>query len=232
MRHFRTSERGMRISQTATNQTIHTIETEHRIYYYARVSSAGQNLARQMEAFRKLGAEDRDIITDKASGKDIDRPGYQALKTTLLRSGDTLIVTSLDRLSRRKEDIKTELQYFKNHNIRLKVLDIPTTLIDPPAGQEWIFDMTLNVLIEVLSSIAEQERLTTRERQRQGIEAMRGTPAWEQYGRPRQPIPENYEQVMQRWHNKEITAVTAMQLLGLKKTKFYQLAKEHEDGEK
>lgn len=221
----------MPISQTATSSTIHTNNpiTEYRTYYYARVSSTGQNLARQLEAFRQLGAEDRDIITDKASGVNTDRPGYQALKTTLLRSGDTLIVTSLDRLSRRKEDIKSELQYFKAHNIRLKVLDIPTTLIDPPAGQEWIFDMIMNILIEVLSSVAEQERLTTRERQRQGIEAMRGTPAWEQYGRPRQPIPENYEEVMQRWKSKEITAVTAMRLTGLRKTKFYQLAKEHEE---
>ena len=120
------------------------------------MSSTGQNLTRQLEAFHKLGAEEREIITDKASGKDIGRPGYQALKTTLLRSGDTLIVTSLDRLSRKKEDIKAELQYFKEHNIRLKILDIPTTLIDPPEGQEWIFDMVLNILIEVMSSIAEQ----------------------------------------------------------------------------
>ena len=120
------------------------------------MSSTGQNLTRQLETFHKLGAEEREIITDKASGKDIGRPGYQALKTTLLRSGDTLIVTSLDRLSRKKEDIKAELQYFKENNIRLKILDIPTTLIDPPEGQEWIFDMVLNILIEVMSSIAEQ----------------------------------------------------------------------------
>lgn len=78
-----------------------------------------------------------------------------------------MIVTSLDRLSRKKEDIKAELQYFKENNIRLKILDIPTTLIDPPEGQEWIFDMVLNILIEVMSSIAEQERVTIRERQRQ-----------------------------------------------------------------
>ncbi len=142
------------------------------------MSSTGQNLTRQLETFHKLGAEEREIITDKASGKDIGRPGYQALKTTLLRSGDTLIVTSLDRLSRKKEDIKAELQYFKENNIRLKILDIPTTLIDPPEGQEWIFDMVLNILIEVMSSIAEQERVTIRERQRQGIEALKHTSAW------------------------------------------------------
>ena len=104
----------MSISNIATQQIIHT--TEHRTYYYARVSSTGQNLARQIATFKKMGAEEREIITDKASGKDIDRPGYQALKTTLLRPGDTLVIVSLDRLSRKKEDIKTELQYFREHN--------------------------------------------------------------------------------------------------------------------
>ena len=149
-RHFWTHFQGGSISTNVKSLTnVHTI-TEYRTYYYARVSSTGQNLTRQLEAFHKLGAEEREIITDKASGKDIGRPGYQALKTTLLRSGDTLIVTSLDRLSRKKEDIKAELQYFKEHNIRLKILDIPTTLIDPPEGQEWIFDMVLNILIEVM----------------------------------------------------------------------------------
>ncbi|WP_330423088.1 recombinase family protein [Blautia obeum] len=209
---------------------VHTI-TEYRTYYYARVSSTGQNLTRQLEAFHELGAEEREIITDKASGKDIGRPGYQALKTTLLRSGDTLIVTSLDRLSRKKEDIKAELQYFKEHNIRLKILDIPTTLIDPPEGQEWIFDMVLNILIEVMSSIAEQERVTIRERQRQGIEALKHTSAWENYGRPNLKIPENYPEVMRRWTSGEITAVTAMNMTGIKRTTFYRLAAKYKKGE-
>lgn len=219
----------MFISNIATQQIIHT--TEHRTYYYARVSSTGQNLARQIAAFKKMGAEEREIITDKASGKDIDRPGYQALKTTLLRPGDTLVIVSLDRLSRKKEDIKTELQYFREHNIRLKILDIPTTLIEPPEGQEWLFDMVLNILTEVMASIAEQERLSIRSRQKQGIEALRGTPGWENYGRPDQQIPENYEEIMKRWLNHEITAVAAMNLSGLKRTTFYKLAKKYKNGE-
>lgn len=125
--------------------------TESRTYYYARVSSKEQNLDRQLAAFTSLGASERDIITDKQSGKDTNRPGYQALKTTMLRSGDTLVIKSLDRLSRSKADIKAELQYFKDNNIRVKVLDLPTTLTDYPKGQEWVFDMVNNILIEVLS---------------------------------------------------------------------------------
>ena len=122
----------------------------HKTFYYARVSTREQNLDRQLEAFRALGADDREIITDKEPGKNLDRPGYQALKSTMLRSGDTLVVKSLDRLSRSKADIHSELQWFKQNNIRLKVIDLPTTMMDLPSGQEWVFEMVNNILIEVL----------------------------------------------------------------------------------
>ena len=122
-----------------------------KTYYYARVSTTEQNLDRQLDIFHSLGAEDRDIITDKQSGKDLDRPGYTALKTTILRPGDTLIIKSLGRLSRSKLDIKNELQYFKDNNIRIKVIDLPTTMLDLPEEQSWVIDMVNNILIEVLS---------------------------------------------------------------------------------
>ena len=142
-----------------------------KTYYYARVSTTEQNLDRQLDIFRSLGAEDRDIITDKQSGKDLDRPGYTALKTTILRPGDTLIIKSLDRLSRSKLDIKNELQYFKDNNIRIKIIDLPTTMLDLPEEQSWVIDMVNNILIEVLSSIAEQEYHTIHKRQSEGIAA-------------------------------------------------------------
>lgn len=142
-----------------------------KIFYYARVSSREQNLDRQIEAFKSLGADEREIITDKESGKNLERPGYQALKSAMLRSGDTLVVKSLDRLSRNKSDIKNELQYFKDNGIRLKVIDLPTTMMELPPGQEWVFEMVNNILIEVLGTIAEQERATIRQRQAEGIAA-------------------------------------------------------------
>lgn len=114
---------------------------ENRTYYYARVSTKEQNLDRQLNAFRQLGATDRDIVTDKESGKNLDRSGYQALKTTILRQGDTLVIKSLDRLSRNKGDIRAELQYFKEHGIRVKIIDLPTTMTDFPVGQEWVLEM-------------------------------------------------------------------------------------------
>lgn len=112
---------------------------ENRTFYYAKVSSREQNLDRQIDAFKELGANERDVIVDKESGNNLERTGYTALKNNILRLGDTLIVTSLDRLSRDKGDIKLEMEYFREHKIRLKILDIPTTLIDSPVGQEWVF---------------------------------------------------------------------------------------------
>ncbi len=106
-----------------------------KTYFYAHVSTSEQNLDRQIETFKDMGADIREIITDKASGKNLERPGYQALKSAILRRGDTLVIKSLDRLSRNKADIKTELEFFKSNGIRLKVLDLPTTLIELPQEQ-------------------------------------------------------------------------------------------------
>ena len=189
-------------------------------FYYARVSSRDQNLDRQIEAFKKLGADEREIICDKESGKDFNRSGYQALKTTMLRSGDTLIVKSLDRLSRNKTDIKTELQYFKDNNIRLKVIDLPTTMMDFPEGQEWVFDMVNNILIEVLGAIAEQERLTIHKRQREGIEAAKAK--GKHLGRPKAVKPDNWDEVIAEWKCGNITARRAYETLGVSKSLFYK----------
>lgn len=125
-----------------------------RIFGYARVSSREQNLDRQIQALKKY-VDAEHILTDKESGKNLNRPSYQALKGALgLRNGDTLVITSLDRLSRNKADIKQELQWFKEQNIRLKILDLPTSMVEVNKGQEWILDMIQNILIEVLASIA------------------------------------------------------------------------------
>lgn len=196
---------------------------DNRTFYYGRVSSQGQNLGRQIDAFRAMGAEDRYIITDKASGKDFDRKGYQSLKSaTGLRRGDTLVIKSLDRLGRNKAGILQELEWFKTHGIRLKVIDLPTTMIDVQDGQEWIIEMVNNILIEVLSSIAEQERITIKRRQAEGIAAAKAR--GEHLGRPRAAYPERWDEVYESWKAKEITAKAACEMLGLKRATFYNLA--------
>lgn len=196
---------------------------EARTYYYARVSSQDQNLARQLDAFRQMGADERDIITDKQSGKDLERAGYQALKTAMLRRGDTLVVKSLDRLSRSKADIKAELEYFRENGIRVKVLDLPTTMMEIPEGQGWVFDMVNNILIEVLGTIAQQERNTIRQRQAEGIAAAKAR--GKHLGRPKAVKPDNWNEVLTQWKAGEITAVEAMRLTGLKRGVFYRFAK-------
>nr|WP_290463125.1 recombinase family protein [Acutalibacter muris] len=197
--------------------------TESRTYYYARVSSKEQNLDRQLAAFTSLGATERQIVTDKQSGKDLERVGYQALKTTMLRSGDTLVIKSLDRLSRSKADIKNELEYFKQNGIRVKVLDLPTTLMELPEGQEWVFEMVNNILIEVLGAIAENERRTIKQCQAEGIAAAKAK--GKKLGRPAIGFPENWKEVYTSWKAGTITAKTAMEQTGLKRNSFYKLAK-------
>ena len=194
---------------------------DSRTYYYARVSTKEQNLDRQLSAFYALGATDREIITDKESGKDLERTGYQALKNAILRRGDTLIVKSLDRLSHSKTDIHNELQYFKENGIRLKVIDLPTTMMDLPEGQEWVFEMVNNILIEVLGTIAEQERENIRKRQAEGIEAAKQN--GKKLGRPALEFPANWDSVYASWKAGEITAKGAMEQTGTKRTSFYKL---------
>ena len=196
-----------------------------KVYGYARVSTRDQNLDRQLKALADFGVEERDIVTDKESGKSLEREGYLMLKNHLLREGDTLVVMSLDRLSRNKSHIKTELEYYREHHIRVKILDIPTTLIELPEEQEWIFDMINNILIEVLASIAEQERVRTLQRQAQGIAAAKEK--GKHLGRPRASYPENWHEVYLEWTNGKITAKAAMNMLSLKRSTFYALVKQY-----
>lgn len=197
-----------------------------RIFGYARVSSTEQNLDRQLKALSEY-VQEENIVTDKQLGKDLNRPGYQALKGHLgLRAGDTLYIMSLDRLSRTKSDIKSELQWFREHEIRLMILDLPTSMIQVPDGQEWITEMINNILIEVLSSMAEQERLTIRKRQRQGIDAAKEK--GKHLGRPYSELPKNADFVVELWRNKEIGTKEACDKLGIAKTTFYRLIKRKE----
>lgn len=196
------------------------------VYGYARVSTREQNLDRQIAALREYVADERDIITDKESGKDFDRTGYQYLRERLIRPGDTLIVKSLDRLGRNKEQVMEELRHYRSDGVRVKILDLPTTMIDLPNGQDWIVEMVNNILIEVLASIAEQERLTIRQRQAEGIaEAKKqGRPL----GRRKTDLPDEWEEVTGMWKSGSITAVQAMDRLGLKKSTFYRMVRERD----
>jgi len=194
---------------------------DNRIYGYARVSTNGQNEDRQLEALTKFGVPEQNIIIDKASGKDTEREGYQYLKRQILRKGDTLVIKELDRLSRNKVDIKRELEQFKDMGIRVKILDIPTTLTDFPPEQAWVLEMINAILIEVLGAIAENERNKIRARQREGIDAAKKKNV--RFGRPSKPLPDNWREVIADVRSGNKKPVEAMQELGISRSCYYRL---------
>ena len=171
---------------------------------YARVSTAHQREDRQIQRLLEYGVEERNIMIDKQSGKDFDRIGYISLKQNMLRSGDTLVITELDRLGRNKAMIKSELEWFKSEGIRVKILNVPTTLLDC-GGQDWVLDMVSNILIEVMASVAVAKAKGVR------------------FGRPSIAKPDNYEQVMALVDSGQLKAVDAMRELRVRKTTYYKL---------
>ena len=141
-------------------------------YFAVRVSSKDQNYARQLaEAKKYADIPEETIFCDKISGRKKDRPEYDRMKT-LLKKGDEVYFTELDRVGRDKALIKDELEWFKAQGVIVRILNIPTTLVEFPAGQEWVLEMVNNVLIEVMATIAEQEWTKIKERREAGIQAM------------------------------------------------------------
>ena len=191
-----------------------------RTFYYTRVSSCEQNLDRQLEAFVKLGANEREIVIDKESDKSLDSPGYQTLKTTMLRSGDTLIVKSLDLLGRDKSDIKNELEFFRDNGVHLKVIDLPTTMVQLPESQEWVFEMINSILIEILDIISEQKRETIHRRKRTEINVAKSKRKRPDKSSTQKPA--DWDEVIALWRSGEITAKEARQRIKMRRKIFYK----------
>ena len=140
-------------------------------YFSARVSAKDQNLARQLAEVEKYGVPEENVFCDKITGRRKDRPQYEVMKT-LLQPGDEVYFKELDRIGRDKALIKEELEWFKAKGVIVRVLDVPTTLMEFPEGQGWVMEMVNNILIEVLGTIAEQEWKKTKQRREEGIAAM------------------------------------------------------------
>lgn len=185
------------------------------IFGYIRVSSKDQNPQRQIEALKEYEKElkDENIFIDKQPGKDFNRDNYLELKK-ILREGDTLIVKELDRFGRNKEMIKDELSWMNEKGVRAKILDIPTTLIELPEENAWVTKMVNNILIEVLGSIAEEERVKIRQRQKEGIAIAKKEGNYN--GRKPSELPKNFPSLYNRWKEGSITAVEFTKLLGYK----------------
>ncbi len=199
------------------------------IWGYARVSSTSQNLDRQLEQLRAYGIEKRHIKTEKQSGKDFERPAFLSLVGTetvaaSMRAGDTLVICSLDRLGRNYSEIQRWWQYITNElGCGIVVLDMP--LLCTNDGENCLDRSFIgDLVLQILSYVAEKERIAIHERQRQGIEVAKAQGV--KFGRPKTRKPDKFDEVAEQWKKREITAVEAMKDLGLKKHSFYRLLKE------
>lgn len=201
-----------------------------KIIGYIRVSSKDQNLDRQLEELNKLGIEEKYIYQDKQSGKDFDRIGYQYMKKSL-EKGDTLVIKELDRIGRNQEELKKEWQYFKDKEINVRVLDLPALNINyDDENIKPIAKMISNIIFEIMSWKAQNERETIRKRQAEGIKIAKAKKI--KFGRPCVKIPDNFKEIYTMWKNGEITATKGIELTGLKKNKFYDFIKLYENQEK
>lgn len=198
---------------------------ETKSFAYARVSSKDQNLNRQLDNLRKYVADERDIYTDKASGKNIDREGLKLLMHNV-RSGDTVYIHSLDRLGRNKEDIKELLSQFKKKGVIVRILDIPTSMADYGESGQSIMELINNILIEVLSYQAQAERENIRKRQEEGVAAAKARGV--HFGREKYELPETWESDYQLWKSDGCTAKSLMDKYNWGRTTFYRKVKEYE----
>jgi len=200
------------------------------IYFYTRVSTKDQNLARQLEEAKSYKNVD-EVFCDKQSGKTYDRPEYERLKS-IVREGDEVIVKEMDRLGRNKAATKDEIKWFKDNGITLRILELPTTLVDFN-GQEWIADMINNMLIEVLTTIAEQEVKKIDKRRAEGIAAMPvvngkkvSLKTGRAYGRQPLEIDDEFEKFLEKTKKGEMTVKECCNLLKISRSTWYNRVSE------
>lgn len=190
---------------------------------YCRVSTKEQDLTRQEESLKAYGC-DR-IYSDKATGKNFNRPEYNKLKEAL-RAGDTLVVHEFDRLGRNKKLTLKELQYFKDNGIRLVALNLPTTQMD--TKDNLMLDTINNIVIELYTMLAQQEIESREKRQREGIDIALANGV--KFGRKEIKYPDKWDFIMKGLEDKTIKSnIEAMNILGLKKTTYYKLLKQYKE---
>lgn len=191
-------------------------------YAYARVSSADQNEARQLDAFRAAGIPSASVFTDHASGKDFTRPAYRRLRATL-RRGDLLVIHSLDRLGRDYDAILEEWRYLtKTVGVDIRVLNMP--ILDTTQGMGLIGRFIGDVVLQLLSFVAEMERKNIKERQAQGIKSARARGV--RFGRPSLNVPATAGRCLRLVRRGKLTLDAAASQLGVSRTTVHRWAKE------
>ena len=194
------------------------------IYGYIRVSTREQNEDRQLIALREMSVLEKNIFMDKQSGKDFNRPQYKKL-IKKLKPGDLLYIKSIDRLGRNYEEIQNQWRILtKEKGIDIVVLDMP--LLDTRRGKDLMGTFLSDIVLQVLSFVAENERTNIRQRQAEGIAAAKAKGI--RFGRPPLPLPKNFHENYQRWKNGEITCTTAARACGLPLSTFRDKAAVYE----
>lgn len=199
-------------------------------YGYHRTSTREQHLDRGIAEIENYCSSNdlplEKIFTDQQTGKNFNRPRYQVLKEDVLRSGDELIITEVDRLGRNKQDTLKELQYYRDNGIRVKILELPTTLMDisklDNAMAKMLMETVNNMLIELYAAMAQAEIEKKEKRQSEGIEAKRARGEWDDYGRPAVMSDEEFAREYQKVVSRELRPFELMKQLGMSKSTYYR----------
>ncbi len=195
----------------------------NKIYGYVRVSSTDQNEDRQMLALKEIGVADQNIFMDKQSGKDFERPNYKKLLRKL-KGGDLLYVLSIDRLGRNYNEILEQWRVLtKEKDIDICVLDMP--LLDTRNGKDLMGTFIADLVLQILSFVAQSERENIRKRQAEGIAAARLKGV--KFGRPEVVVPDTFAETVKLWEKEQITFDEALRRTQMKEATFYRRLREH-----
>ena len=190
-------------------------------YGYVRVSTREQNEDRQMIALRGLNISEKHIYIDKQSGKDFKRPQYQRL-VRKLKKDDLLCIKSIDRLGRNYEEIQSQWRTLtKDKGVDIFVIDMP--LLDTRRGKDLLGTFVSDIVLQVLSFVAENERINIRQRQAEGIAAAKARGV--RFGRPPRPMPDNFSEIHQKWRSGELSITQAAEACQLPRSTFFDHAK-------
>lgn len=194
------------------------------VYGYLRVSSRDQNEDRQRIALQEMNISEKNIFMDKQSGKDFDRPSYKRM-VRRMKKDDLLYIKSIDRLGRNYEEILEQWRILtKEKGIDIVVLDMP--LLDTRRGKDLLGTFLSDIVLQVLSFVAENERTNIRQRQAEGIAAAKARGV--KFGRPAFPYPDNFREIHRDWRNKKITLQQAADVCGMPVGTFYGKARKFE----
>lgn len=192
-------------------------------YGYIRVSATDQNLDRQLIALKNAGVETKRIFVDKLSGKDFNRPNYKRLIKRLKR-GDLLYIVSIDRLGRNYTEIQEQWRMLiHDKQVDICVLDMP--LLDTRNKKDLMGTFVAELVLQILSFVAENERANIRKRQAEGIAAAKARGV--QFGRPKVVLPDDFVDIVYAWKQRELTVDDILQRYPISKTTFYRRAKEY-----